>query len=41
MEVGGSSGPVVFYIKEWRRVWKLHLIEENNPTWRDLYEDLL
>ena len=27
-------------IKEWRRVWKLRLIEERNPTWRDLYEDL-
>jgi putative endonuclease len=27
-------------IKEWRRVWKLRLIEESNPTWRDLYEDL-
>ena len=27
-------------IKEWRRAWKLRLIEERNPTWRDLYEDL-
>jgi len=27
-------------IKEWRRVWKLHLIEERNPTWADLYETL-
>lgn len=27
-------------IKEWRRTWKLRLIEEANPTWRDLYEDL-
>jgi putative endonuclease len=27
-------------IKEWRRVWKLRLIEEHNPTWRDLYEEL-
>jgi putative endonuclease len=27
-------------IKEWRRVWKLRLIEEHNPTWRDLYDDL-
>jgi putative endonuclease len=26
-------------IKEWRRSWKLMLIEENNPTWRDLFED--
>ncbi len=27
-------------IKNWRRVWKLELIEEDNPTWRDLYEDI-
>ena len=27
-------------IKEWRRSWKLLLIEEDNPTWRDLYETL-
>jgi putative endonuclease len=25
-------------IKEWRRSWKLMLIEEANPTWADLYE---
>jgi putative endonuclease len=23
-------------IKEWRRSWKLMLIETDNPTWRDL-----
>ena len=27
-------------IKEWRRSWKVMLIEAENPTWRDLYEDL-
>ncbi|HEX6860825.1 MAG TPA: GIY-YIG nuclease family protein [Caulobacteraceae bacterium] len=27
-------------MKEWRRSWKLRLIEERNPTWRDLYETL-
>jgi putative endonuclease len=27
-------------IKEWRRSWKLLLIEEANPTWRDLGEEL-
>jgi len=27
-------------IKEWRRSWKLKLIEEANPTWNDLYETL-
>ena len=29
----------MFY-KEWRRAWKLRLIEETNPDWRDLYDDL-
>ena len=27
-------------IKKWRRDWKIRLIEENNPDWRDLYVDL-
>ena len=28
-------------IKEWKRRWKLELIEKENPEWRDLYEALL
>ena len=28
-------------MKEWKRSWKIRLIEETNPDWRDLYEDLL
>jgi putative endonuclease len=27
-------------IKEWRRLWKLQLIEARNPNWVDLFEDL-
>jgi putative endonuclease len=27
-------------IKHWNRAWKLALIEDINPSWRDLYEDL-
>ncbi len=27
-------------IKEWRRAWKLRLVEEANPDWDDLYESL-
>jgi len=27
-------------IKHWRRSWKVRLILEMNPEWRDLYEDL-
>lgn len=28
-------------IKEWKRGWKIELIEKANPEWRDLYEELL
>ena len=28
-------------IKEWKRAWKLRLIESFNPQWRDLYEEIL
>jgi putative endonuclease len=27
-------------IKEWRRAWKIELIESVNRNWRDLYPDL-
>lgn len=27
-------------IKEWKRIWKLDLIEKSNPGWRDLFDDL-
>lgn len=25
-------------LKNWRRQWKIDLIEHNNPNWTDLYE---
>lgn len=28
-------------LKKWNRAWKLQLIEESNPDWRDLYEDIV
>ncbi|MDE2991542.1 MAG: GIY-YIG nuclease family protein [Chloroflexota bacterium] len=28
-------------LKEWRRAWKLVLIEESNSEWRDLYEEIV
>ena len=28
-------------VKEWKRRWKLELIEEMNPDWRDLYYELI
>ena len=27
-------------IKKWNRLWKIRMIEDANPQWRDLYEDL-
>ena len=27
-------------IKEWKRAWKIELIEKENPTWEDLFEKL-
>ena len=26
-------------IKEWKRAWKIELIESANPDWRDLHDD--
>jgi putative endonuclease len=28
-------------LKRWKRAWKIALIEEGNPTWADLYDQLL
>jgi putative endonuclease len=28
------------HMKEWRRAWKLALIEKANPQWRDLYDEI-
>jgi putative endonuclease len=28
-------------LKEWKRAWKLELIEKTNPEWKDLYEGLV
>jgi putative endonuclease len=28
-------------IKNWKREWKIQLIESTNPQWRDLYFDLV
>jgi len=27
-------------IKKWKRVWKMRLIEQDNPEWNDLYETI-
>jgi len=28
-------------LKNWKRVWKLELIENSNPRWQDLYETIV
>lgn len=42
-ECGGREGAIQRekQIKEWKRQWKLELIESVNPQWRDLYEEIL
>ena len=28
-------------IKEWRRLWKIQMIEKVNPEWRDLFNEVV
>jgi putative endonuclease len=28
-------------IKEWKRLWKIKLIEDSNPNWLDLYDTII
>ena len=28
-------------LKNWRRMWKIELIETHNPQWRDLWTDII
>ena len=28
-------------LKKWNRAWKLELIEEKNPEWRDLWDEIV
>ena len=28
-------------LKKWNRAWKVELIEEGNPEWLDLYDEIL
>jgi putative endonuclease len=30
-----------YAMKRWRRAWKFKLVEQTNPTWRDLSDDLV
>ena len=29
-----------YRMKKWNRAWKIRVIEERNPDWRDLHDDL-
>ena len=35
------SSTMINKIKKWNHAWKIRLIEEMNPEWRDLFDDLL
>lgn len=42
-EVHGEALPAITrekQIKKWNRLWKLKLIEQRNPEWRDLYPEV-
>jgi putative endonuclease len=28
-------------LKNWKRQWKIELIEKDNPEWRDLYDEMI
>jgi putative endonuclease len=28
-------------LKRWNRSWKINLIQRDNPTWRDLWDDIV
>jgi len=28
-------------VKSWKRIWKIRLIEETNPSWQDLYDEIV
>ena len=38
---GTHAGRREYLLKRWRRSWKIDLIERQNPTWADLFDQLL
>ena len=43
-EAHGDIGEAILRekrIKKWNRAWKIRMIEENNPDWRDLYDEVI
>ena len=42
-ELHGSMEAAIFrekQLKKWNREWKLRLVQEFNPEWRDLWDDI-
>ena len=42
-ELHGTMESAIFrekQLKKWNREWKLRLVQEANPEWRDLWEDI-
>ena len=42
-EVADTPGTAIArekQLKKWNRAWKLKLIEEKNPKWKDLYQEI-
>jgi len=40
-ETAAGASHREWLLKRWRRDWKIDLIEQDNPTWRDLFPDAL
>jgi putative endonuclease len=40
-ETADSAQRREYLMKRWRRDWKIELIERTNPTWRDLFHDVI
>ena len=40
-ETAESAQRREYLLKRWRRDWKIELIESMNPTWADLYAEVL
>jgi len=39
-ESSAAAAQREYLMKRWRRAWKIELIGKDNPTWRDLYDEL-
>ena len=38
---GSAATRREYLMKRWRREWKIELIERHNPTWSDLFEQVI